>query len=141
MEAARAAAMDPKNNNGHGYNVKTQQKLYNDAIRVIWEAQKEDLSNTAEREVHAITPEEAADRAQFGVAQTPHSTATPAPHFDDSASVFSSGTQQSNRVLRIVRKIVNAYGQVDDVVEIVKDPRVITQYLRRRRERDAMTIK
>ena len=141
MEAARAAAMDPKNNNGHGYNVKKQQKIYNDAIRVIWEAQKEDLSNTAEREVHAITPEEAADRAQFGVAQTPHSTATPAPHFDDSASVFSSGTQQSNRVLRIVRKIVNAYGQVDDVVEIVKDPRVITQYLRRRRERDAMTIK
>lgn len=140
MEAARAAAMDPKNNNGHGYNVKTQSKLYNDAIRVIWEAQKEDLSNNAEREINTIAPEAGADGAKSGVAQTPHSMATPAPHFDDSASVFSSGTQQSNRVLRIERTVVNAFGQVDKVVEIVKNPRVIQQYLRRRREFEALDI-
>ncbi|KAE9368884.1 hypothetical protein N431DRAFT_65426 [Stipitochalara longipes BDJ] len=138
MEAARNAAMDPKLNNGHGYNVKTQQKLYNDAIRVIWEAQKEDLSNTTEREVNSIAPEEAADGAKSGVSQTPHSMATPAPHFDDNASVFSSSTQQSGRVLRIARKVVNSFGQVDEIVEIVKDPRVISQYLRRRREIEAL---
>lgn len=129
MEAARAAAMDPKNNNGHGYNVKTQQKLYNDAIRVIWEAQKDDLSNTAEREVNAFTPEDAAD-AKSGVAQT--------PHYDDGASVFSSGTQQTNRILRIARKIINDYGQEDEVIEIIKDPRVINQYIKRRRQLDIM---
>jgi hypothetical protein len=134
MEAARAAAIDPKNNNGHGYNVKTQQKLYNDAIRVIWEAQKQDLSSTAEREQNDMPEDEAG--AKSGVAQTPHSMATPAPHFDDNASIFSSGTQQ-NRVLRIVRKVVNKFGQVDEVTEIVKDPAVQHQYLRRRRELDA----
>jgi transcription initiation factor TFIID subunit 1 len=137
MEAARAAAMDPKNNNGHGYNVKTQQKLYNDAIRVIWEAQKEDLSNTGVREQNDMQLEEQGEGAKSGVAQTPHSMATPAPHFDDNASIFSSGTQHQNRVLRIVRKVVNKFGQVDEVTEIVKDPAVQNQYLRRRRELDA----
>jgi len=140
MEAARNAAMDPKNNNGHGYNVKTQQKLYNDAIRVIWEAQKEDLSNTTEREVNSIAPEEDGDGSKSGVAQTPHSMATPAPHFDDNASVYSGSTQQSNRVLRITRTVVNSYGQKDQVVEIVKNPRVISQYMRRRREIDALNL-
>jgi hypothetical protein len=125
MEAARAAAMDPKNNNGHGYNVKTQQKLYNDAIRVIWEAQKEDLSNTAEREVNAFMPEEVANGAKSGVAQT--------PHFDDGASVYSGGTQRSKRVLKIKRKHINAFGQVSFVEEIVKDPRVAAQYIKHRR--------
>jgi hypothetical protein len=137
LEAARAAAMDPKNNNGHGYNVKTQQKLYNDAIRVIWEAQKEDLSSTAEQEQNEMHLDERADGAKSGVAQTSHSMTTPAPHFDDNASVFSSGTQQPNRILRIVRRIRNKFNQEDEVTEIVKDTAVQTQYLRRRREIDS----
>lgn len=65
--------------------------------------------------------------------QTPLSMATPAG-FDDSASQVSrvSGADRSGRAMRIIRKVKNKLGTVEEVVHIVKDPRVWRAYQQKR---------
>jgi hypothetical protein len=121
-KAARAA-MDAKANGGHGYNVKTQQDFYNAAIREIWEKQKESLTE----------PSELTEREQdYGDDEDPQVAATPAT-YDDNASVFSAN-DHGGRVMRIVRKKMNKFGQLIEETEIIKDPRVWHQYEKRRRD-------
>jgi transcription initiation factor TFIID subunit 1 len=135
MSAARMA-MDPKKNGGHGYNVKAQQGLYNEAIRTIWDKQKKNLSDPVEHEENDHEREQADDESHN---QTPHSMATPA-EVDDDASQYSINSRQG-KVMRITRQLRNKYGQVDSVTEIIKDPRVWREYMKRRRAIDSEKLK
>ena len=136
VSAAKQIA-DKKTNGGHGYNVKAQQVLYNEAIRSIWDKQKENLSNPTEH------PENEAEREQAEederLENTPHSMATPAA-FDDNASQYSTNSRQG-KAMRITRRKKNRFGQEETITEIVKDPRVWREYMRRRREADLENFK
>ncbi|PQE20352.1 transcription initiation factor TFIID subunit 1 protein [Rutstroemia sp. NJR-2017a BBW] len=137
--ATSAAAMEAqkKANNGHTYNVKKQEELYNAAIRDIWEKQKRNLSDADEHLQNDL--EDVDEDERFGVAPTPHSMPTPAP-FDDSVSQVSriSMDNPSGKFMRITRKVqVGDYGQTQEVVETVRDVRVWREYMKRRKVMEA----
>jgi hypothetical protein len=136
--ASSAAAMEAekKANGGHGYNVKMQQGLYNDAIRDIWEKQKTNLSDATEHAENEMELEQEEDE-KHGIEQTPHPF--PAGNFDDSASQFSTGSRQG-RAMRITRQVKNKFNGFDEVTEIVKDPRVWREYQKRRAALDAESV-
>ncbi|KAI5467624.1 hypothetical protein BGZ63DRAFT_371701 [Mariannaea sp. PMI_226] len=131
--SADAMEREKRANGGHAYNVKKQQAMYEEGIREIWEKQKTTLSDP---EVHddkdvAVTEDED-DR--FNV----QSVATPA-HFDDGTSQISgltSASRHSKRAIRITREVRMADGSVQSRTEIVHDPVVISQYMKRRTEAD-----
>lgn len=132
--AAAKVALDRKANNGHGYNVRTQQTLYTDGIGRIWNAQWEDLSNQTQHDEMDV---EAAENESFAAAKTPHSMGTPA--FDEEGSVYSEDLSQ--RILRITRVVQNEYGQEEEVTEVIKDQKVISMYERRRYEEIKKEVK
>ncbi|KAI9770991.1 MAG: hypothetical protein M1840_002695 [Geoglossum simile] len=123
-------------NGGHSYNVAKQQKAYDQSIAKIWEAQKRSLSSTVEPsdaevdagdlyEVREVIRSEAATPAALG------------HHGDDeTTSQYSriSAASQRGRVLRITRDVRNEQGVIERQSEVVRDPRVIRQYLKRRRD-------
>ena len=125
---------------GHKYNVARQQQAYNDAIRRIWDAQTRSLSSTVEYSDEEADVDE--EPEQFALpARTPHSViGTPAAtarsrREDDSASQFSrlSATGHGNKVLRI-RRVTTKYGNKEQNEEVIRDPKIIREYIRRRKE-------
>ncbi|KAH6900616.1 hypothetical protein B0T10DRAFT_453126 [Thelonectria olida] len=131
--SADAMEREKRANGGHAYNVKKQQAMYEDGIREIWEKQRSTLSDP---EVHddkdvAVTEDED-DRFNVQAAATP-------AHFDDGTSQISgltSASRHSKRAIRITRDVRMADGSVQSRVEIVHDPVVISQYMKRRTEAD-----
>jgi transcription initiation factor TFIID subunit 1, fungi type len=133
---------------GHSYNVAKQQKAYEESITKIWEAQKTSLSTTmepSEAEVDDAHRDEAGDLFEDrGVTRS--EAATPAAwghHGDDeTTSQFSriSASSQRGKVLRITRDVRNQNGVMERQSEVVRDPRVIRQYLRRRRDIEAERV-
>ncbi|KAI9834937.1 MAG: hypothetical protein M1819_002660 [Sarea resinae] len=133
---------------GHSYNVARQQKAYEDAIRRIWEAQKSNLSSAVEHsdtdmdDDHHDEPEE-----RFGGVGTPRSeAATPAAFSrrdDDTASQMSkfSTASQSGKVLRINRRRLVPKEGLKLEEDVIKDPRVIRMYLKRRHAIEAENLK
>lgn len=128
---------------GHSYNVARQQKQYEEAIDRIWRAQHKSLSST--EEVQDIDPDDVQRDEEgdglFEEGRTPRSEGQP-PWMnvdDETTSQFSrmSAKTQSRKVLKITRKIRNRDGQMESRVEVVRDPKVIRQYLQRRREIEA----
>lgn len=120
---------------GHSYNVARQQKQYEEAIDRIWRAQFKSLSS--EEEPVDIPEDDEADANNDGMFDEGR---TPGPSWDDDVtSQFSarSGKNQKEKVLRITRKVRNKNGQLEEKVEIVKDPKIIRMYVKRRRELDA----
>ena len=136
--SAAAIEAEKKANGGHTYNVRKQQGLYNDAIRDIWEKQKANLSDPSERAENAMELEQDEEDERENVDQTPRSF--PAGNFDDSASQFSTGSRRG-RAMRITRQVKNKFGGVDEVIEIVKDPRVWREYQKRRVALDTESLK
>ena len=132
---------------GHSYNVARQQKAYQDAIRRIWEAQKTSLSSTVEQAEMDVDDEaDGATEDLFEEGRTPRSSAvTPAAltlHGDDeTTSQFSklSTASQRGRLLRITRQ-VKSRGKIERVQEVVRDHRVIREYLRRRHTIEAEAL-
>lgn len=128
---------------GHSYNVAKQQKAYEESIRRIWDGQKHSLSSNIE---HSDTDMDNDDPDAcddiFGHGMTPRSEAqTPAAfrrRDDETMSQFSkfSTDSQSGKVLRITRNVEDKYGNVEQVQEIIRDPRVIRQYLKRRHAKE-----
>lgn len=126
---------------GHSYNVARQQKSYEDAIRRIWEGQKKSLSTAIEQS------DEDSD-IDMDEADEPYNRRPdrPTPSFsrrdDETTSQFSrfSTSSQSGKILRITRQIRNARGQIEEVQEIVKDPRVIKQYQKHRHEAELLNL-
>ena len=126
---------------GHSYNVAKQQRSYEESIRRIWDGQKQSLSSTIEHSDTDMDQDDAEEaEASFGRGMTPRSEAqTPAAfrrRDDETTSQFSrfSAESQSGKVLRITRYITDKYDNVEAIPEIVRDPRVIRQYLKRRHD-------
>ena len=126
---------------GHSYNVARQNKAYNDAIRRIWDAQQASLASTIEHE----------DVDMGGVEDRPEHTPRrdraisaigKARADDETASMFSktSTSADSGKILRITREYTDAYGRVKKEEEVVKDARVIREYLKRRKQLQISSI-
>lgn len=131
--SADAMEREKRANGGHAYNVKKQQAMYEEGIREIWDKQKATLSDPQEHDVNDIaTTEDEDDR--FNV----QSAATPAI-FDDGTSQISGLTSSSRhpkRTIRITREVELPDGTTQTRIEIVHDPVVISQYIKRRTEAD-----
>lgn len=131
--SADAMEREKRANGGHAYNVKKQQAMYEEGIREIWEKQKSTLSDALEhddKDVAVIEDED--DRFNF------QSAATPA-QFDEGTSQISgltSSSRHQKRAIRITRDVRMADGSIQSRVEIVHDPVVISQYMKRRTEAD-----
>lgn len=131
--SADAMEREKRANGGHAYNVKKQQAMYEDGIREIWEKQRATLSDP---EVHddkdvAVTEDED-DRFNVQMASTP-------AHFDEGTSQISgltSASRHSKRAIRITREVQMADGTLQTRAELVYDPVVISQYMKRRTEAD-----
>lgn len=129
---------------GHSYNVARQQKSYEESIRRIWDAQRQSLLSTMEQSDTEMEDDHLEETEEFpGDVRTPRSEAqTPAAlrrRDDETTSQFSkfSTDSQAGKVLRITRDIRDQYGRLERVQEVIRDPRVIRQYLRRRHAKEA----
>ena len=129
---------------GHSYNVARQQKSYEDSIRHIWDAQKRSLQSSIDQsdvETEDETGGETGD--QPNGPRTPRSeTQTPSMHRhpdDETTSQFSkmSTGSQAGKTLTIVRQVTDHLGRLEDQTEIVSNPAVIRQYVKRRRALEA----
>ncbi|KAH0556266.1 hypothetical protein GP486_005809 [Trichoglossum hirsutum] len=133
---------------GHSYNVAKQQKAYEESITKIWEAQKKSLSTTvepSEAEVDDAHRDETGDLFDDrDVARSEVATPVTWGHHgdDETTSQFSriSASSQRGKVLRITRDVRNQHGVLERQSEVVRDPRVIRQYLRRRRDIEAERV-
>lgn len=131
--SADAMEREKRANGGHAYNVKKQQAMYEEGIREIWEKQKSTLSDPQEHDDKDVAVTEDEDD-RFNV----QSVATPA-QFDEGASQISGLTSSSRhlkRAIRITREIRLADGSTQTRTEVVHDPVVISQYMKRRTEAD-----
>ncbi|KAK5992464.1 hypothetical protein PT974_05869 [Cladobotryum mycophilum] len=131
--SADAMEREKRANGGHAYNVKKQQAMYEEGIREIWDKQKSTLSDPQEHDDKDIVMTEDEDD-RFNVQSAP----TPAL-FDEGASQISGLTSSSRppkRAIRISREVQLPDGTTQTRVEIVHDPVVISQYIKRRTEAD-----
>lgn len=134
---------------GHSYNVARQQKSYEESIRRIWDAQRQSLSSTLEQSDVEMDEDHIEELDDFyGGPRTPRSEAqTPAAfrrRDDETTSQLSrfSTDSQTGKVLRITREIRDDNGNLKrDHQEIIRDPRVIRQYLKRRHAKEAENTK
>ncbi|KAG5936004.1 hypothetical protein E4U53_000310 [Claviceps sorghi] len=131
--SADAMEREKRANGGHAYNVKKQQAMYEEGIKEIWEKQKATLSDAQEHDDNDVAINEDEDD-RFNV----HSAATPA-QFDEGASQisgFTSSSRHLKRAIRITREVRLADGTTQPRTEVVHDPVVISQYMKRRTEAD-----
>ncbi|MCJ1473355.1 hypothetical protein MMC13_002006 [Lambiella insularis] len=128
---------------GHSYNVAKQQKAYEESIRRIWDGQKQSLSSNIDNndtDMDNDDPDASDDVVGHGM--TPRSEVqTPAGHRrrdDETMSQLSklSADSQSGKVLRITWNMEDKYGNIEPLQDIVRDPRVIRQYLKRRHAKE-----
>ena len=123
---------------GHSYNVARQQKLYNDTIRKIWDAQKQSLSSKEQEDIEWEDNDEIEPTTTVNnQGQTPSSALTGRVRRDEeTGSVFSrtSAGSQSGKTLRIKRykKLSNGHTLAEE--KVVRDPKVIREYMKRRYE-------
>ena len=133
--SADAIERQRKANGGHMYNVKNQDTLYTEAITDIWNRQRESLLDAQEHDDDDVLAQEDEDD-RFNV--QPHSqvAATPAVAEGMSQISQSAASALNRKKLKITREVRRENGDVQVVTEIVHDPAVITQYLKRRRQQD-----
>jgi transcription initiation factor TFIID subunit 1 len=139
--ADRVDAKKLKELGGHSYNVQRQQIMYENAIKRIWNKQKDSLSATnppdeQDEDVDSSIRNAARQRSEVG---------TPAlmRGDDDTMSQFSrnSGAESRGKKLRITRTIKNKYDEYEEIVETVTDPEVIKLYLKRKKQERLMNMK
>ncbi|PNY25520.1 transcription initiation factor TFIID [Tolypocladium capitatum] len=132
--SADAMEREKRANGGHAYNVKKQQAMYEEGIREIWDKQKSTLSDPQEHDDKDVAVTEDEDD-RFNV----NAAATPA-QFDEGVSqisgVTTSTSRHQKRKIRITRQVQMADGTTQSRDEIVVDPVVISQYMKRRTEAD-----
>ena len=137
-----------KENNGHGYNVQRQQQQYEESIRRIWEAQKRSLSSTVDTSEHEVDDDELLDSldAPPDISTPQSETRTPGTlrRQDEetaSQSTHFSSRSQAGKILEITRRVCDKYRIDETVTEIIRNPRVIRMYLKRKHEMEAETTK
>ncbi|KAB5578409.1 hypothetical protein GE09DRAFT_1089524 [Coniochaeta sp. 2T2.1] len=128
--SADAIERQKKANGGHMYNVKNQDQLYAEAITDIWNRQGESLRDAQEHDDEDIQPQEDEDD-RFNVRET---ATTPAVAEGASQISRSAASALNRRKLRITRQIKMPDGTTQPVSEIVTDPAVITQYMKRKKQ-------
>ena len=134
---------------GHSYNVARQQKAYEESIRRIWDAQKRSLASTQDQSDTDRDGDDVDEPGEFDAPsrRTPQSDAhTPASvrrQDDETTSQYSkfSADSQSGKVLRITRQIRGQKGSKEQVQEVIRDPRVIREYLKRKHAKEAEATK
>ncbi|KAF2758144.1 hypothetical protein EJ05DRAFT_476401 [Pseudovirgaria hyperparasitica] len=132
-------AQKKKANSGHNYNVATQEQKYREAITRTWNAQKQSLSSTVEQEgFDADGVDNVEEVVDNGREPTPHHVGgsqygTPMRNDDDTMSQFSrlSRSSQKGKMLKITRTVLDTYGNPKTEREVIKNPRVIREYLKR----------
>jgi hypothetical protein len=140
--ADRVDAKKIKELGGHSYNVQRQQHMYENAIKRIWNKQKESLSAPN-------PPSDIEDDVDSSAARNParqrSEVGTPAllRGDDDTMSQFSrnSGADSRGKKLRITRTYQNDQGEYEDVVETITDPEVIKLYIQRKRQERLMNMR
>ncbi|KAL1903615.1 hypothetical protein Sste5346_000244 [Sporothrix stenoceras] len=145
--SADAMERERKANNGHMYNVKKQDALYNDAIRKIWASQRTTLEDDTPHDDEDVQPQDDEDDRFNAAKEAPTPAAAAASHVvhaDDSVSQFSKPSMSiapEKRKLRIVRTYRDPKtGQAYTKTEIVHDAGVIAQYMRQRASLDMEKI-
>ena len=131
--SADAMEREKRANGGHAYNVKKQQAMYEEGIKEIWDKQKSTLSDPQEHDDKDVAATEDEDD-RFNV----QSVATPA-HFDEGTSQisgFTSSSRHPKRAICISREVRLPDGTTQTRTEVVHDPVVISQYMKRRTEAD-----
>lgn len=137
---------------GHSYNVRKQEQDYNAAIEKIWEAQKASLSSTVEHSDFEDPDDAEADTIEqdtsFSRGRTPQSQyGTPAAfnrRDDETTSQYTSisnASQSKNKVLRIVRRMPNKYGKMEEQEEIISDPNVAKAYVKIKKQQEINAMK
>jgi transcription initiation factor TFIID subunit 1 len=127
---------------GHSYNVQRQQVMYENAIKRIWNKQKESLSATnppseVEDDVDSAVPRNAHQRQRSEVG-------TPLLRGDDETmSQMSRNSNADNRgkKLKITRVIRNKFDEPEEVTEFVTDPAVIQLYLKHKRQERLLNMR
>lgn len=130
---------------GRNFNFDRQRDAYDEAIKRIWYAQKASLAATIE---HSDPEEDQDDVSEISdaVPVDPPSYArgpvSARRRDDDSVSQSTrwSTNSQSGKVLEITRTVRDRYGTEEVVKDIVRNPRVIRQYLRRRRALEVASV-
>ena len=123
---------------GHTYNVQRQTLAYEESIRRIWDAQMQSLGSNIEQS-NSDTDDEMVE----GTDQIPSTSLVRSEvrgHMagrrldDDTASQSSrwSTNSQTGKMLEITRTIRDGVGGQETVRDIIKNPRIIRQYIRRR---------
>ncbi|EON67046.1 hypothetical protein W97_06163 [Coniosporium apollinis CBS 100218] len=129
---------------GHSYNVARQQRAYEDSIKRIWEAQQRSLSSTIEHsDVEMSVDEEPEHPHRDHRSRSEVGTPAGLRRDDETTSQFSrfSTSSQKGKVLRITRMTVDRFsGKLEPVEEIIKDPKVIRAYLKRKREQELNNV-
>jgi hypothetical protein len=141
--ADRVDAKKMKELGGHSYNVQRQQMMYENAIKRIWNKQKESLS--AANPPSEIEDDVDSTAAGRNAARQRSEVGTPAlmRADDDTMSQYSrnSGADSRGKKLRITRTIRNKYDEYEEVVETITDPEVIKLYLKRKKQERLMNMR
>ncbi|KAG9192008.1 hypothetical protein G6011_10742 [Alternaria panax] len=127
---------------GHSYNVQRQQVMYENAIKRIWNKQKESLSAQN-------PPSDTEDDVDSAVHHTNHGRqrselGTPAIRPDDETmSQMSRNSNADNRgkKLKITRTIRNKHNEFEDITEIITDPAVIQLYIKHKRQERLLNMR
>lgn len=130
---------------GHSYNVARQQQAYEDSIRRIWDAQKQKLSSTFERsdsDMSSADDDDASDpqggigsqslRSEFRTSGIPRRK-------DDETTSQSTRMSVGSHVGKVLQITRTGYksGQIEEVKDVIRNPRVIRQYLKRRHAKES----
>ncbi|KAF1837976.1 hypothetical protein BDW02DRAFT_576703 [Decorospora gaudefroyi] len=127
---------------GHSYNVQRQQVMYENAIKRIWNKQKESLSaqnppSDVEDDVDTAVPRSTTARQRSEVS-TPMLRAD-----DETMSQMSRNSNADNRgkKLKITRSIKNESGELEESTETITDPAVIQLYLKHKRQERLLNMR
>ena len=134
-----------KDSGGHSYNVARQQQAYEESIHRIWSSQKQSLSSALEQSDPDFEEDEldVPSDAYAGTA-TPRSEGRASKRRRDeetaSQSTRWSNNSQSGKILEITRTVRDRFGTEEVKKDVVSNPRIIRQYLRRRRAQEAADV-
>lgn len=103
----------------HSYNVAQQQKLYDDEISKVWYKQRTSLSKPATRS----TPPERTDKEMRDVT-----------YMKRADKQVNEEVDEKPRFLRITRLVKNEYGIKERKVVVIRDPKVVELYVKRKQE-------
>ena len=132
---------------GHHFSFNRQQDAYEEALVRIWDAQKLSLAAKIE---HSDPDDDRDDLSEImegmpvNDKQQPHERRTnPTRRRDDDSVSLStrwSTNSQNGKILEITRTVRDRYGTEEIIKDTVRNPRVIRQYLRRRRALESASV-